>query len=70
MGGVRLSPSQPVLFSLAAWARWGRKVNQTACVPQALDVTAQHAGVEGGQPASAVGERLPKPGEGTWMVPW
>lgn len=31
--GVRLSPSQPVLFSLAAWVRWGRKeLNQTARV--------------------------------------
>lgn len=30
---------------------------------------AQHDGGEGGRLASAVGERLLKPGEGTWTVP-
>ena len=30
---VWVTPSQPTLFSLTTWARWGRKgVNETACV--------------------------------------
>lgn len=73
-GGKAFSFTTSVIFTDCLGERGAgrRLIKQHACVllVAASDAAAQHARVEGRRPVSVVGERLQKPGEGTWTVTW